>query len=144
MNELYDSWLRIVPLEIYSTPAQLKTTLSLQMGIKCTWNTDWAKPDSQFDATKLFVTKIANQINANIVAVSTYADASTIIKKNFADKNLLWLKKSKIKMSIFGIKNAKMVIALELMGSLNGTVYLLDQKYNENHKKYTLINLNTY
>jgi hypothetical protein len=48
-------------------------------------------------------------------------------------------------MSIFGIKNAKMVIALELMDLFNGTVYLAgSQKYNENHKKYTLINLNTY
>jgi hypothetical protein len=138
MNESYDSWLRIVPLEIYSTPAQLKNdSFLLQMGIKCNMETlIGQKPDSQFDATKVIlkpVTKIANQINANIVAVSTYADASTIIKKNFAGQEFAsGSKKVRVKDVNIWHKNAKMVIALELMGSLNGTVYLAGfPKYNE-------------
>jgi hypothetical protein len=36
MNESYESWLRIIPLEIYSTTAKLKgDQFSLQMGMKC-------------------------------------------------------------------------------------------------------------
>jgi hypothetical protein len=35
MNESYESWLRIIPLEIYSTTKLKGDQFSLQMGMKC-------------------------------------------------------------------------------------------------------------
>jgi len=142
MNEDYESWLRIAPIEIYSTAAQLKSdSFLLQMGMKCNMETlIGQKPDTKFDATKISlkpVVKIPNQINANIVAVSTYADASKIIKKNFAGQEFIsGSKKVKVQDVSIWHKNGKMVIALDLSGSLNGTIYLAGfPKYNDMSKE---------
>lgn len=138
MNEDYESWLRIAPIEIYSTAAQLKKdSFLLQMGIKCNMETlIGQEPETRFNPTKITlkpVAKIPNQINANIVAVSTYADASKIIRKNFAGQDFTsGSKKVKVQDVTIWHKNGKMVIALDLVGSLNGTVYLAGfPKYNE-------------
>ena len=81
MSTTYNSWLRIVPVEIYSTNAQLKKdTFVLQMGMKCNMETIIGQePDSKFDGSKIIlkpVTKIPEAITANIIAVSTYQEAS--------------------------------------------------------------------
>jgi hypothetical protein len=130
MNEAYESWLRIVPVEIYTTAAKLKDdTFLLQMGMKCNMETlIGLEPESKFDANKITlkpVVKIPNQITANIVAVSTYQDASKIIRKNFIGQDFgSGSKKVKIQDVSIWHKNGKMVIALELIGSVNGTIYL--------------------
>jgi len=130
MNEAYESWLRIVPIEIYTTAAKLKDdTFLLQMGMKCNMETlIGQEPESKFDANKITlkpIVKIPNQITANIVAVSTYQDASKIIRKNFIGQDFgSGSKKVKIQGVSIWHKDGKMVIALELMGSVNGTIYL--------------------
>jgi hypothetical protein len=142
MNETYESWLRIVPTEIYSTNAKLKNdTFLLQMGMKCTMET-WIgqKPESKFDATKIKlkpITKIPNQISANIVAVSTYNDASKIMTKNFSGQEFgTGTKKVKIQNVALWHKNGKMVIALDLLGAVNGTIYLAGiPQYNDDKKE---------
>lgn len=137
INEDYESWLRIAPIEIYSTAAQLKKdSFLLQMGMKCNMETlIGQEPETKFDLAKITLTpvaKIPNQINANIVAVSTYANASKIIRKNFAGQDFTsGSKKVKVQDVTIWHKNGKMVIALDLVGSLNGTVYLAGfPKYN--------------
>lgn len=142
MSEVYESWLRIVPIEIYSTNAKLKNDVFLmEMGMKCNMETlIGAKPESKFDASKIVlkpVTKIPNQITANIAAVSTYADASKIMTKNFAGQEFDSGSK-KVKVQNVGIwhKNGKMVIALDLLGTVNGTIYLTGfPQYNEQTKE---------
>jgi len=130
MNADYDSWLRIVPLEIYTTTAKLKKDqLSLQMGMKCNMETlIGQQPQSKFDVNKITLkaaTKIPNQISANVVAVSTYNDASKIMKKNFAGQEFeSGGKKVKVQDVAICHKNGKMVIALDLLGSVNGRIYL--------------------
>lgn len=130
INENYESWLRIVPIEIYSTAAKLKEdSFVLQMGMKCTMETLIGRqPESKFDAAKITlkpVTKIPNQITANIVAVSAYQDASKIIRKNFAGQEFeSGSKKVKVQDVSIWHKNGKIVIALELIGSVTGTIYL--------------------
>jgi len=130
MNEGYQSWLRIVPLEIYSTTAKLKNnTFLLEMGMKATMETlIGKKPESKFDATKIIlktVPKIPSQITANITAVSTYEEASKIMTKNFAGQEFGTGSK-KIRVQKVGIwhKNGKMVIALDVLGTVIGTIYL--------------------
>jgi hypothetical protein len=142
MNEDYESWLRIVPIEIYSTAAKLKQdSFVLQMGMKCTMETlIGQQPESKFDSNKIIlkpVIKIPNQVNANIVAVSNYHDASTIMTKNFSGQEFgSGGKKIKVKNVSIWHKDGKMVIALEVLGSVNGTIYLSGfPQYNEEKKE---------
>ena len=130
MSEAYESWLRITPIEIYSTNAVLKNdTFLMDMGMKCTMTTlIGKKPESKFDASKIIlkpVTKIPNQISANIAAISTYAEASKIMTKNFAGQEFgSGSKKVTVQKVDLWHKNNKMVIALDVLGAVNGTIYL--------------------
>lgn len=142
MNEGYESWLRITPIEIYSTNAVLKNdTFLMDMGMKCTMATlIGKKPESKFDASKIAlkaVTKIPNQITANIAAVSTFAEASKIMTRNFAGQEFgSGSKKIKVQKVDIWHKNDKMVIALDVLGSVNGTIYLSGfPQYNEKAKE---------
>ena len=142
MSEAYESWLRIVPVEIYSTNAKLKNdTFLMEMGMKCMMETLIGnKPESKFDASKIIlkpVTKIPNQITANIAAVSTYAEATKIMTKNFAGQEFgSGGKKVKVQNVEIWHKNDKMVIALDLLGTVNGTIYLTGfPQYNEQTKE---------
>lgn len=142
MSEAYESWLRIVPVEIYSTNAKLKNdTFLMEMGMKCMMETLIGnKPESKFDASKIAlkpVTKIPNQITANIAAVSTYAEATKIMTKNFAGQEFgSGSKKVTVQKVDIWHKNDKMVIALDLLGSVNGTIYLTGfPQYNEQTKE---------
>jgi hypothetical protein len=142
MSEAYQSWLRIVPIEIYSTNAKLKNdTFLMEMGMKCTMETLIGnKPESKFDATKITlkpVLKIPNQITANIAAVSTYTEASKIMTKNFSGEEFgSGNKKVTVEKVTIWHKKGKMVIALDVLGSVNGTIYLTGfPQYNEQTKE---------
>ncbi|HAH55811.1 MAG TPA: hypothetical protein DCM02_11175 [Flavobacterium sp.] len=142
MSEAYESWLRITPIEIYSTNAILKKdSFLMDMGMKCSMTSLIGKqPESKFDASKIIlkpVTKIPNQITANIAAVSTFADASKIMTKNFAGQEFgSGSKKIKVQKVDIWHKNDKMVIALDVLGSVNGTIYLTGfPQYNEQTKE---------
>lgn len=142
MSDVYQSWLRIVPIEIYSTNAKLKNdTFLLEMGMKCYMETlIGSKPEPKFDATKIIlksVTKIPQEITANIVAVSTYQEASKIMTKNFSGQEF-GSGSNKIKVQNVAIwqKKGKMIIALDVLGSVNGTIYLAGfPQYNEQTKE---------
>ena len=138
MSEAYENWLRIVPIEIYSTEAKLKNdSFLLEMGMKCNMETLIGRqPESKFNATKIIlkpVTKIPKQISANIAAVSTYTEASKIMTKNFAGQEFgSGSKKVKVQNVAIWHKDGKMVIALDLLGSVNGTIYLAGfPQYND-------------
>ncbi|RTZ00326.1 DUF4403 family protein [Flavobacterium sp. RSP49] len=142
MSTTYNSWLRIVPIEIYSTNAQLKKdTFALQMGMKCNMETIIGQePNSKFDGSKIIlkpVTKIPEAITANIIAVSTYQEASKIMTRNFAGQEFSsGSKKVKVQNVAIWHKTGKMIIALEITGSVNGTLYLSGlPKYNEQTKE---------
>ncbi|WP_291100883.1 MULTISPECIES: DUF4403 family protein [unclassified Flavobacterium] len=142
MSEAYESWLRIVPVEIYSTNAKLKNdTFLLEMGIKCNMETIIGnQPKSKFDASKIVlkpVTRIPNQITANIAAVSTYAEASKIMTKNFSGQEFgSGSKKVTVQKVAIWHKDGKMVIALDVLGTVNGTIYLTGfPQYNEQTKE---------
>lgn len=142
INEAYESWLQIKPQEIYSTVAQLKNdSFLIDMGLKATMET-WIgkKPDNTFDISKIAlksVGKIPNLISANITAVSTYADASKIMTKNFAGQEFgSGNKKVKVQKVNLWHKNNKMVVALDVVGSINGTLYLTGfPQYNSQTKE---------
>ncbi|WP_445738444.1 DUF4403 family protein [Mariniflexile sp.] len=130
MSDNYESWLRIVPIEIYTTDAKLKNDqVLLNMGMKCTMETLIGKqPESKFDAKNIVlkpVNKMPNRVTSNIIAVSTYNDASKIMTKNFSGQEFgSGSKKVTVKKVDLWHKDGNMVIALDLKGSVNGTIYL--------------------
>lgn len=142
MNESYKSWLRIVPVEIYATNAKLKSdSFLLNMGMKCNMETLIGnKPESKFDSNKIVlksVEKIPEQISANIAAVSTYQDASKLMTTNFVGQEFgSGSKKVKVQNVAIWHKDGKMVIALDLLGAVDGTIYLNGiPEYNETTKE---------
>lgn len=138
----FESWLRVVPTELYATDAQLKgQSIVMQMGLKCTIETlIGQKPTKIFDKNKIVlkpVAKMPDNFTANIVAVSTYKDASAIITKNFEGQEFAsGSRKIKVMNVALWQKSGKIVIALDLSGSLTGTIYLTGlPKYNEAKKE---------
>ncbi len=138
LNEEYDTWLRIMPDELYATDAKIeKNQVSLNMGLKCTMQTiTGSKPVNGFNKNTIVlkpVAKMPDHITANIVATSTYKDASAIITKNF--KGVEFGSGSK-KVTVQNVnlwhKQGKMVVALDVVGSIDGTIYLTGfPQYNE-------------
>lgn len=142
MSETYKSWLRIVPIEAYSTNAKLKNdSFLLNMGMKCNMETSIGKkPESKFEANKIIlkaVDKIPEQISANIAAVSTYQEASKLMTTNFVGQEFgSGSKKVKVQNVAIWHKEGKLVIALDLLGSVNGTIYLTGiPQYNDTTKE---------
>lgn len=148
MSETYNSWLRINPIELYSTQAKLnKDAIVIGMGMKCTMETFIGqKPISKYDASKITqksVAKIPNLITSNITAVSSYQEASRLMNKNFAGQVFgSGTKKVTVQNVDIWHKNGKMVIALDLLGSVNGTIYLHGTpQYNAQTKEIYFDNL---
>ncbi len=130
MSEAYQSWLRVVPVELYTTDAKLQNdVIAFEMGLKCTMETlVGQKPVNKFDRNKIVlkpVVKMPEHVSANIVAVSSYEDASKIMTRNFAGQEFgNGSKKVAVQKVSIWHKDGKMIIALDLLGSLNGTIYL--------------------
>lgn len=142
VSEAYSSWLRITPMEVYTAEARLKNdSFVLEMGMKCQMETMiGTKPISKYDKSKILlkpVTQIPQQINTNIAAVSTYLEASRIMTKNFKGQVFgSGSKKVTVQEVTIWHKNGKMIVALELLGSVNGTIYLSGiPQYNEKTKE---------
>jgi hypothetical protein len=142
MNEAYESWLRIIPVELYTTDSKIvKEAIDFEMGLKCTIETlVGAKPVSKFDRKTIVlkpVAKMPDKISANIVAVSTYEEATKIMNKNFAGKEFIsGTKKVTVKNVQIWHKQGKIIIALDLLGSVNGMVYLSGfPQYNDQKKE---------
>jgi hypothetical protein len=141
MSEAYQSWLRVVPVELYTTQSSLqKDAITFEMGLKCNMETLVQKPESKFDRSKIVlkpVAKMPEHVSANIVAVSSYTDASNLMTRNFAGQEFgSGSKKVTVQKVNIWHKDGKMIIALDLLGSLNGTVYLSGvPQYNDQTKE---------
>ncbi len=142
MSETYDSWLRIVPIELYATNSKLqKDMVSFEMGLKCNMETVVGQqPKNKLDRDKIVlkpVTKMPDYISANIAAISTYQDASKLMTKNFQGQEFgSGSRKVTVKKVDIWQKNNKMIIALDLLGSVTGTIYLSGYpQYNDATKE---------
>ena len=130
VNPTFSTWLKIVPQELYSKKSELeKDVLKIEMGMKCLLETVIGiQPVNAFDVSKLVikpVSKMPEKITANVVAISTYKDASVVINNNFAGKDFGdGSKKVKVINVDLWHKSGKMIIALMLEGTINGTIYL--------------------
>lgn len=129
-SERYETWFKMVPIELYVTDAVLsKSKINLSMGLKCTMQTMVGQqPKNGFDASKLVLKPVSNipeNTSASVVAVSTYESASNIVTKNFQGQEFgSGSRKITVQKVALWHKDGKIVIALDVLGSINGTIYL--------------------
>ena len=141
-NETYETWFKLVPNEMYSTNAVLSNSkITMNLGLKCQMQTlIGQKPKSGFDKTKIVskaVAKIPSDFNASVAAVSSYESASRIMTKNFMGQEFgSGKRKITVQKVTLWYKDGKMIIALDMIGSVNGTIYLAGiPKYNAETKE---------
>lgn len=142
MSPTYQTWLKINPQELFASNAILKNKqVALTVGLKCTMeSTIGQKPIATFKKEQLVLkpsTNVSDKIAVQVAAVSSYEDASKIMNTNFKGKEF-FSGKRKIKVENVAIwhKKEKMIIALDLSGSLNGKVYLAGvPQYNSQTKE---------
>lgn len=129
-NEQYETWFKLNPVELYVTDAVLsKKQVTLEMGLKCTMLTMVGqKPKNTFKKEEVAlkpVKKMPDNVTAVVAAVSTYESASKVITKNFQGQEFgSGKKKVTVQKVDLWSKDGKMVIALDMTGSINGTIYL--------------------
>ena len=130
-SEQYETWFKIVPMELYVTEAKLaKSKITMNMGLKCNMQTMVGQqPKNGFDASKIVlkpVASIPDNTTASVVAVSTYESASKIVTKNFQGQEFAsGSRKIVVQKVDLWQKDGKMIIALDILGSINGTIYLV-------------------
>jgi hypothetical protein len=129
-NEQYQTWFKIVPVELYVTDAVLaKKQITMKMGLKCNMETMVGqKPKNTFKKENVIlkpVKTIPDNVDISVAAVSTFASASAVITKNFQGQEFASGNRKVVVQKVdLWSKDNKMIVALELTGSLNGTIYL--------------------
>src|SRR5574343_284530 len=129
-SEQYQTWFKLIPIEVYVTDAVLeKTQIKMDMGLKCNMQTMVGlQPKNTIDRTAIqfkAVNKIPNTVTANVVAISTYDSASRIITSNFKGKEFAsGSRKIVVENVALWQKDGKIIIALAMSGSINGSIYL--------------------
>jgi hypothetical protein len=129
-SEQYQAWFKLIPIEVYVTDASLgKKEIKMDLGLKCNMQTMvGSKPKTTFDKTAIqfkAVTKVPEKLTANIAAISTYESASKIITSNFKGKEFAaGSRKITVQNVALWQREGKIIIALEMTGSINGTIYL--------------------
>ena len=126
----YETWFKLNPIEVYVTDAVVqKSKISMDLGLKCTMQTMVGQqPSTSFNKDAVSfkpVTKVPEKTTASIAAISTYKSASRIITNNFQGKEFAsGSRKIVVQKVDLWAKDGRMIIALDMTGSLNGTIYL--------------------
>lgn len=126
----FETWFKLNPIEVYVTDAAVqKSKISMDLGLKCTMQTMVGQqPSTSFNKDAVSfkpVTKVPEKTTASIAAISTYESASRIITKNFQGKEFAsGSRKIVVQKVDLWAKDGRMIIALDMTGSLNGTIYL--------------------
>lgn len=126
----YEAWFKMNPIEVYVTDAVLqKNKIKMDLGLKCTMQTMVGEqPKNNFNKDAISfkpVTKVPEKTTATVAAISTYESASRIITKNFQGKEFAsGSRKIVVQKVDLWSKDGKMIIALDMTGSINGTIYL--------------------
>jgi len=129
-SEQYQTWFKLTPTELYVTDATLsKKQITMQMGLKCNMETMVGqKPKSSFKKESVVlkaVKTMPDKVTVSVAAVSTFQNASAMITKNFQGQEFASGKRKVVVQKVdLWSKDNKMIVALELTGSLNGTIYL--------------------
>ncbi|MBD3749994.1 MAG: DUF4403 family protein [Sphingobacteriales bacterium] len=130
INDEYNGWFAMQPVEVYASNATVANQkITVNLGLKAYMESSiGTKPNITFDPNTIAlkaVDKMPNQFNVNVAAYAPYAYASEIIQKNFAGQKFESGKRAVTvnKVDLWG-KDGKMIVALNLSGSINGDFYL--------------------
>jgi hypothetical protein len=129
-SDAYEAWFKLIPIELYVTDAILKKgKITMDMGLKSDMQTMIGlEPKDTYDANKIIlkpVAKMPDKVTVSVAAVSTYQSASKIISKNFKGQEFAsGSRKITVEHVDIWEKDKKLIIALNLSGSLNGIIYL--------------------
>ncbi len=130
INEEYESWFTMQPSEVYSTKVTVANQkITANLGLKTYLETSIGrKPSMVFDRNAILlkaVDKMPDEFKANVAAFSTYSYASQVMQKNFTGQKFESGSRSVTvnKVDLWG-KDGKMIVALNLSGSVNGDFYL--------------------
>ena len=129
-SDVYEAWFKMMPIEVYVTDAVIqKNKIVMDLGLKCTMQTIVGQePKNNFNRDVITfkpVTKIPDKTTASIAAISTFESASRIITKNFQGKEFAsGSRKINVQKVALWAKDSKMIIALDMTGSIDGTIYL--------------------
>lgn len=149
VNESYDTWFKLKPISLNATEAVLKKdVVSMNLELACFMETLIGKPlNETFNRDEIQLKQVAktkDQFSASLIVVSPFLKASEIITKNFQGQEFgSGSKKVTIQKVDLWHKDRKVVIALTMQGSLNGTVYLSGiPKYNKEEELIYFDDLN--
>nr|WP_294894952.1 DUF4403 family protein [uncultured Pedobacter sp.] len=130
VNDEYETWFTMQPVEIYATKATVANQkITVNMGLKTYLETAIGrKPSMVFDRNAIAlksVDKMPDQFTANVAAFAPYSYASDVVTKNFAGQKFESGTRSVTvnKVSLWG-KDGRMIVDLNLSGSVNGDFYL--------------------
>ncbi|MFC5283398.1 DUF4403 family protein [Pedobacter alpinus] len=130
VNEEYESWFAMQPVEVYASKAVVANQkITVNMGLKTYLETAIGrKPSMVFDRNTIAlkaVDKMPDQFSANVAAFAPYSYASAVVTKNFAGQKFESGSRSVTvnKVDLWG-KEGRMIVALNLSGSVNGDFYL--------------------
>ena len=126
----FETWFKVAPIEVYVTDAiLLNSKISMNLGMKCNMQTMVGqKPLNNFNKLAISfksVAKMPEKTTATVAAISTFESASRIITKNFQGKEFAsGSRKITIQNVNLWQKDSKMIVELQMTGSLNGSLYL--------------------
>lgn len=129
-QEAYEVWFKMEPKELYVTEAKLnKNNITMKMGLKCDMQTTVGEEaEKTFDKKKIVLKPVASmpdKFQISLAVVSTYESASKVITKNFQGQEFTSGGRKVVvhKVDLWQ-RDGKMIVALTLSGSINGTIYL--------------------
>ncbi len=129
-SEQYQAWFKLIPIEVYVTDAKIaQSKINMDLGLKCNMQTMVGQqPKSDFDRNAIAfkpVTKVPDKVTANVAAISTYESAAKIITTNFQGKEFASGSRKIVVQNVdMWPRDSKIIIALNMTGSINGTIYL--------------------
>ena len=130
VNNDYHVWFAMQPLELYTNKAVVANKkISIVMGMKAYLETTVnSKPTLSFDKNKLILLaaeKLPDDFGVSVASIVTYDAAAALMKQNFAGKPFQSGSRSVTitDVALWG-KDGKMIVALDMVGSVTGKFYL--------------------
>lgn len=130
VNETFNSWFAMQPVEIYAAkPTIANKKLTINMGLKTYLESSIGRqPAISFNRNDIVlksVDKVPSDFKVNVAAFAPYTYASEVMQKNFNGQKFESGKRSVLvnNIQLWG-KEGKMIVALNLSGSVNGDFYL--------------------
>ncbi|ADY52731.1 hypothetical protein Pedsa_2179 [Pseudopedobacter saltans DSM 12145] len=144
VNQEYNTWFSVQAQELYSTRAVVANKkVKVGLGAKTYFETVVGQKPEKVSVKNIplkSVDKIQDQFKANVAAYVTYRYAAGEIQKNLSGQKFESGKKyvSITKIDLWG-KEGKMIVAADMIGSVNGTFYLVGVPVYDAVKKEVIL-----